>query len=157
MVEPAKSSPSDAKAGQMPPPDASSSIASPAAPAAGLVAGATAPLSPRSSIFALRRAIPIWAQAVLGIVCVSLCLLVWWWVTRGDYEDRIVSSIYFPSPRETFEAFPSLWFDQALTRNTMTTLGRLILGFGLAAVIGVPLGVLCGCFSWLNAFFLPVN
>jgi ABC-type nitrate/sulfonate/bicarbonate transport system permease component len=29
------------------------------------------------------------------------------------------------------------------------------LGFGLAAVVGVPLGVLCGCFPRVQAFFLP--
>ena len=62
-----------------------------------------------------------------------------------------------PSPRETFASFPSLWFDRELTRNTLTTLRRLSLGFGLAALVGIPLGVLCGCFARLNAFFLPLS
>ena len=63
----------------------------------------------------------------------------------------------FPSPAETFASFPSLWFDRALTRNLLTTLRRLSLGFGLAALVGVPLGVLCGCFPRVQAFFLPVT
>ncbi len=110
------------------------------------------------SIFALRRSIPIWAQAVLGIACVTVCLLIWWYVTRGPEEQRIIPSAKgLPSPRETFDSFSRLWFDRELTRNTLTTLRRLLYGFGLAVVIGVPLGVLCGCFSWINAFFLPLN
>ncbi len=32
-----------------------------------------------------------------------------------------------------------------------------VLGFGLATLVGVPLGVLCGCFSRVNAFFLPMT
>jgi NitT/TauT family transport system permease protein len=30
-------------------------------------------------------------------------------------------------------------------------------GFALAAVVGVPLGILAGCFSWFNAFFAPLS
>ena len=44
-----------------------------------------------------------------------------------------------------------------LTRNLLTTLRRLALGFGLAALVGVPLGVLCGCFPRVQAFFLPMT
>jgi NitT/TauT family transport system permease protein len=50
-----------------------------------------------------------------------------------------------------------LWFDRALTRNLLATLRRVVLGFGLAAVIGVPIGVLCGCFPRVNAFFAPLS
>ena len=32
----------------------------------------------------------------------------------------------------------------------------MVLGFALAAIIGVPVGVLCGCFGWANAFFAPL-
>ncbi len=33
----------------------------------------------------------------------------------------------------------------------------MALGFGLAVLVGVPLGVLCGCFPWLSAFFAPLT
>ncbi len=109
-------------------------------------------------IFGLRRSMPVWGQAVLGIACVTVCLVAWWYVTRGPEEQRIIPSAKgLPSPREAFDSFPRLWFERELTRNTLTTLRRLMYGFGLAVVIGVPLGVLCGCFSWAHAFFLPLN
>ncbi len=62
-----------------------------------------------------------------------------------------------PSPAETFADFPSLWSERYLTVNTVVTLKRVILGFGLATVVGVPLGILCGCFPRANAFFLPLT
>ena len=62
----------------------------------------------------------------------AACLAVWWFVTRGPAEERIISpSKGLSSPAETFASFHSLWFDRALTRNLLTTLRRLALGFGL--------------------------
>jgi NitT/TauT family transport system permease protein len=108
--------------------------------------------------FTLRNEAPTWQVAAFGLLSIALCLGAWWFVTRGEPEERILPpSKGLPSPRETFASFPSLWFDRALTRNTLTTLRRVALGFGLAALVGVPLGVLCGCFSRINAFFLPLS
>jgi NitT/TauT family transport system permease protein len=108
------------------------------------------------SLFVLRREIPAWQAVVFGIVCVALVLGLWWLVTRGEPEQRILSPAALPSPAETFATFPTLWFDRALTRNTWASLRRVMLGFGLATLIGVPLGILGGCFSWFNAFLTPL-
>ena len=79
-------------------------------------------------------------------------------MTRGEPEERIIPpSKGLSSPWETFASFHSLWFDRALTRNLLTTLRRVVSGFGLATLVGVPLGILCGCFSRINAFFLPMT
>jgi NitT/TauT family transport system permease protein len=108
--------------------------------------------------FDLRKEIPVWQVAFFSLLSIAVCFGLWWFVTRGEPEQRIVPpSKGLPSPRETFASFPSLWFDRELTRNTLTTLRRLALGFGLAALVGIPLGVLCGCFARINAFFLPVT
>jgi NitT/TauT family transport system permease protein len=50
-----------------------------------------------------------------------------------------------------------LWFERALTRNTWASLRRVVLGFGLAVAVGVPVGVLCGCFRRVAAFFAPLT
>lgn len=108
------------------------------------------------SLFALRKEAPQWQAWLFGTMCILLCLALWWFVTRGESEERILSYTILPSPGETLASFSSLWFDRALTRNLLATLWRVILGFGLATIIGVPLGVLCGCFSRINAFFAPL-
>ena len=49
-----------------------------------------------------------------------------------------------------------MWFDRELTRNLLVSLKRVVLGFALAVAVGVPLGVVCGCFRRINAFFGPL-
>lgn len=92
-----------------------------------------------------------------SLLSIATCFGVWWFLTRGDPEERIVGVAILSSPQETFATFPSLWFDRGLTRNILVTLRRLSLGFGLAALLGIPLGILCGCFTRINAFFLPLS
>lgn len=108
-------------------------------------------------LFALRKPAPLWQVPLFSLLCLILCFTLWWWLTRGEGEDRVLGYSTLPSPVETFSSFPSLWFDRELTRNVLVTLRRLSLGFGLATLVGVPLGVLCGCFSRVNAFFLPLS
>ncbi|HEX3447683.1 MAG TPA: ABC transporter permease [Isosphaeraceae bacterium] len=137
-----------------------SSTGSPAA-TPGLLPQGASPASRRWLLdlrFALRRGLPAWQAAFMGLVGVFVCLALWWFLTNGPTEERIIPpSKGLSSPAETFASFHSLWFDRALTRNLLTTLKRLALGFGLAALVGVPLGVFCGCFPRVQAFFLPVT
>jgi NitT/TauT family transport system permease protein len=106
---------------------------------------------------AFRKESPLWQYLLLGLAFVTLVLGAWWFVTRGESEERIISRLALTSPAETFAAFPELWSKNDLLGNTLTTLRRLVLGFGLAALIGVPLGVLCSCFPRLYAFLAPLT
>ena len=107
---------------------------------------------------ALRRELAPWQGVLMALAGICTFFALWWFVTRGEPEERIIPpSKGLSSPAETCATFPSLWFDRALTRNLLTTLRRLALGFGLAAAIGVPLGMLCGCFPRVQAFFLPMT
>ncbi len=107
--------------------------------------------------FEIRAEAPLWERVAFSALCLVICYGLWWFVTRGPGEERILGHTVLPSPAETFATFHSLWFDRALTRNLLVTLRRLTLGFGLAAAVGIPLGVLSGCFSRINAFFLPLS
>ncbi len=137
-------------------------MSSPPAPSRSTTS-ATAEVSPGAPrrrlgrFFDLRRPAPVWQVAVGSLLCLAVCYGLWWFLTRGPGEERLLGYSVLPSPAETFSSFPSLWFDRALTRNTLVTLKRVTLGFGLAAAVGIPLGVLCGCFSWINSFFMPLS
>lgn len=106
----------------------------------------------------LREAIPLLQTVLYALGCIACVLLVWFILTRGEKnEERIVSGVKLPSPAETFGKFRSLWFDSALTRNTWASVRRVSLGFLLASMVGIPLGVLCGCFPRVAAFMAPLT
>jgi ABC-type nitrate/sulfonate/bicarbonate transport system permease component len=95
----------------------------------------------------------------LGACCLAAGLGLWWYLTNGEAHERILSYTALPSPAETFneEQVTTLWTSSALAANLWASLRRVILGFTLAATVGVPLGVVCGCYPWFNAFMAPVN
>jgi NitT/TauT family transport system permease protein len=111
----------------------------------------------RRKWFPIRGEIGTITSVALGILCVVVVFGLWWFVTLGEQaETRMVSPQALPSPSETFGTFRQLWFERQLTRNTLVTLGRVATGFALASLVGVPLGVLAGCFPPVKAFLTPV-
>ena len=71
----------------------------------------------------------------------------------------------FPTPLATFEAAVKLFAnpfyqngpnDQGIGWNILFSLERVALGFGLAAVVGIPLGFLIGRFATLNSMVSPI-
>src|SRR5262245_16547072 len=98
--------------------------------------------------FKLRKPGPMWESFLLGVVCVAGCFVLWWALTLGEEgEKRAIGPLTLPSPAETFRVAPELFSPEIDTiSNTLVTLRRVGLGFLLAIAIGVPLGVLAGCF-----------
>ncbi len=141
--------------------DATSSAASPAQPERAAAESADVIVrrtkQPVRPFRGLRSEISTGATLLLGICGLLGVLAVWWLLTRGETpEQRWLSPTLLPSPAETFADFPRLWFEEELTRNAAVSLRRVVLGFGLAALIGVPLGILCGCFRSLGALLAPL-
>ncbi len=107
--------------------------------------------------FRLREPPSLWLSIVLGAAMILMVFAIWWSLTTGTRgEDRILSPTILPSISETFGSFPELWFDRALTRNLWATIRRVALGFALATIVGVPLGVLAGCFAPFRALLAPM-
>ncbi len=115
------------------------------------------PASRQRPFFAVRSEIPVWQAVLLGALCIALCGALWWWLTRGEPSERIYSRNILPSPQETWEDLQQGEFERSLALNTYVSLRRVVLGFLLAAVVGVPLGVWCGGFRRINAFFAPLT
>jgi ABC-type nitrate/sulfonate/bicarbonate transport system permease component len=110
-----------------------------------------------ASFMTLRKEIATWQAVLISALCIASCLAAWWFVTRGEAEERTLGPTVLPSPFETFSNFRALWVDRKLPDNIWASLRRVALGFALAAGIGVPLGVLCGCFKSIHAFFVPIT
>lgn len=139
--------------------DASPTPAAPPPPAA-----ASGQPGPRAALLArLRRRFTIrdipgqLERLLLGAAGIAALLLVWHILTMGEPADRIVDPYTLPSLRETVESFPGLWFDRALMRSAVASLGRVLGGFLLATAVAVPLGVVAGCYGRLDALLRPLS
>jgi NitT/TauT family transport system permease protein len=84
-------------------------------------------------------------------------VLLWWLATLGSAaESRLVSPVILPSPAEVIRSFPSLLNERALLQSIAATLRRVLVGFGLGVVIGVPLGIAAGSWRVLEAAGAPL-
>jgi nitrate/nitrite transport system permease protein len=91
------------------------------------------------------------------VIGLFLLLMVW---TLISYQSENL-----PSPLKTFESATVLFShpfyvngpnDQGIGWNILASLKRVGLGFGLAALVGIPLGFMIGRFAFLNRMTAPV-
>src|SRR3954468_18993113 len=99
------------------------------------------------SLFALRLSPSPMMRRLVGVGTMAIVVLFWWIATSGlGSEDRWISPIILPSPAEVIRSFPSLLNERALMQSVAATLQRVLIGFGFATLVGVPLGIAAG--SW---------
>ncbi|WP_426209746.1 nitrate ABC transporter permease [Massilia sp. TWP1-3-3] len=81
------------------------------------------------------------------------------------WEILSVSNTSFPSPKVTFleavKMFSDPFYsngpnDQGIGWNILASLKRVGVGFGLAALVGIPLGFMIGRFTFLAGMFNPI-
>lgn len=104
----------------------------------------------------IRRPIPRAAAWVLGIVPVLLTLALWYALTHGAAEERVLSPVILPSPGEVVTSFPSLWWERALSRSVITSFLRVLVGFAVGASVALPLGIFMASFDAVRAAFSPL-
>ena len=96
-------------------------------------------------------------RRLVGVGAMGVVVLLWWLATSGLHsEERLISPVILPSPAEVVRSFPSLWRDRALVQSIAATLKRVLIGFGLAAAIGVPLGIVAGSWRVVEAAGAPL-
>lgn len=100
----------------------------------------------------------IWQNILPPLLGLGLLALVWEMVSLG-------TGASIPSPKDTFwqavQLFKDPFYskgpnDQGVGWNVLSSLKRVALGFGLAAVVGIPVGFLIGRFSFLSRMFNPL-
>jgi NitT/TauT family transport system permease protein len=110
----------------------------------------------RSPLLALRMSPPRMTRRLVGLAAMALVVFGWWLATAGlGSEDRWISPIILPSPAEVVRSFPGLW-QRGLLPSIAATLKRVLQGFGLAALIGVPLGIAAGSWRVIEAAGAPL-
>jgi ABC-type nitrate/sulfonate/bicarbonate transport system permease component len=109
-------------------------------------------------LFTLRTLPPPLLKKGVGALGVLLAAGLWWVVTLGSTpESRIVSPVILPSPLEVLRSVPALFTERALVQSAAATLQRVISGFGLAIVVGIPLGIVAGAYRIFDALTGPIS
>jgi len=111
----------------------------------------------KPALFALRAAPSPMTRRLVGAGAIGVIVLLWWLATSGlGSEDRLISPVILPSPAEVVRSFPSLLRERALLASVAATLKRVLIGFGLAAAVGVPLGIIAGSWRLVEAAGAPL-
>jgi ABC-type nitrate/sulfonate/bicarbonate transport system permease component len=109
-------------------------------------------------LMTLRNDPPPMVRRALGALGIGIVILVWWVLTHGaTAESRIISPVLLPSPGEVLRSVPVLFRERGLIESTVATLKRVLSGFGLAIIVGVPLGILAGSYRLFDALTGPLS
>jgi nitrate/nitrite transport system permease protein len=94
------------------------------------------------------------SAAILGLL---LFLFIWAMLAHGNPA--------LPGPAKTWDSAVTLFShpfyrkgpnDQGIGWNILNSLGRVGIGFGLAALVGIPLGFMIGRFNFLDKMTSPI-
>jgi nitrate/nitrite transport system permease protein len=100
----------------------------------------------------------LWLRVLPPILGLALLALVWELVSMATKAS-------IPSPKDTFLQAVVLFSDpfysngpndQGVGWNVLSSLKRVALGFGLAAIVGIPVGFMIGRFTFLSHMFNPL-
>lgn len=100
----------------------------------------------------------LWMHLVAPLLGLGLLVLLWQFVAMGTGGS-------VPTPHQTLlqavEIFSDPFYqkgpnDQGVGWNVLSSLKRVALGFGLAALVGIPLGFAIGRFAFLGHMFNPL-
>ena len=138
-------------------PGATESIAACALPTLATAANVAKPALPDAPRQA-RDFSFIWQTMLPPLLGLALLVLIWEGVSLG-------TGASIPSPKETFwqavQIFKDPFYskgpnDQGVGWNVLSSLKRVAMGFGLAAIVGIPVGFMIGRFTFLNRMFNPL-
>ncbi|MER2107616.1 MAG: ABC transporter permease [Solibacillus sp.] len=104
-------------------------------------------------LFKVRENIPKKWYATGTVMAFASILLIW---TVLSYLE-LVNPVFLPTPFDVLTAFVTSLGQGAFWGDVGISVYRVFLGFLLACVIGIPLGILAGTFKIAESFVLPIS
>ncbi|MEM1349229.1 MAG: ABC transporter permease subunit [Myxococcota bacterium] len=105
-------------------------------------------------MFELRATLTRQQRIGIGVGSVGLLILAWLVLTLGD--SPLIPKATLPGPGTLAASVPKMHYDELMIANALVSLLRITLGFVLAALVAVPLGILMGAFTPLRAAIMPI-
>lgn len=100
----------------------------------------------------LRQKISKQRYISLGVLSFILIFIVWLAMT----ESGLIKTMFLPSPITVLNNFKTTILDGSLFSNASISIYRIVMGFLLACILGVPLGILVGSFKTMEALIRPL-
>jgi NitT/TauT family transport system permease protein len=105
-----------------------------------------------SDLLSPREPIPRGFYLLLTLSSFAFLFGIWSMLTYGG----MVDALFLPSPGRVFRAGVDLFLDLGFTDDILSSVARVMTGFVVAALIGVPLGLIMGTFKVAEAVAEPV-
>lgn len=104
-----------------------------------------------SRLFEFHAALPAAVRLPVALAAWALLLGAWQFAPRPEAMAALV-----PTPVDVGRTILSLVTEKDFAGDVAASLHRIVVSFGIAAVIALPLGVLMGAFPVVEAFFNPL-
>jgi NitT/TauT family transport system permease protein len=99
-----------------------------------------------------REPIPKSLYFILTLSSFAFFFVLWSILTYGGFVDPL----FLPSPGRVFQAGVDLFSELGFTTDILNSVYRVMMGFMIAAIIGVPIGLIMGTFRFAEALTEPV-
>ncbi|MFS2150247.1 ABC transporter permease [Rhizobium sp. Rhizsp42] len=102
---------------------------------------------------AFRIGDPLGAKTFLLIaICVFALLFAFWWAATAT---GWVKPIFLPSPGAVWTKMVELTLDGTLLNDAGISIYRMLVGFALASLMAIPIGIMIGCYRTWEAAIEP--
>jgi NitT/TauT family transport system permease protein len=105
-----------------------------------------------SVLWSIRQEFPRWLSALIIALALIVPFIAW---SIASYAE-LVPPLFLPSPTAVFQAGLALFQSGDLATDTLMSCSRVMGGFVLAAIIGVPMGIAIGTFTSMENLFTPL-
>lgn len=105
-----------------------------------------------SVFWSIRQGFPQWLSMLLIGLSLVVPLLVWMVISSL----KLVPPMFLPTPAAVLTAGYTMFTENNLIADVLSSSGRVAAGFVVAGVIGVPMGLAMGTFHSMDSLFAPI-
>ncbi len=105
-----------------------------------------------SVFWSIRQSFPRWLSLLLVGLALIVPLLLWMAISSL----KLVPPMFLPTPATVIDAGIKMLTEENLIADVLASSARVLAGFLVAAIIGVPMGLAMGTFYSLDSLFAPI-
>ncbi len=105
-----------------------------------------------SVFWSIRQGFPHWLGVLLSASALAVPLLLWAILSYGGFT----TPMFLPTPTAVIQAGIRMFTEENLLMDVLASSLRVAAGFLVAALVGVPVGILMGTFQSMESLFSPI-